>query len=65
MPLSEATLTLRAEVGIVTVLERWRQQMQAARSWGVPAEGGPCARRVRDAARGLRYEPGVDRHRVG
>lgn len=54
MPLSETALTLRAEGGIVTVLEGWRRQMQAARGWGAPAEGGPYDRRVRDAARGLR-----------
>ncbi|MEU7597318.1 hypothetical protein AB0B79_30440 [Streptomyces sp. NPDC039022] len=54
MPLSEAALTLRAEGGIVTVLEEWRAAMQDARGWGPPAIGGPCARRVRDAARGLR-----------
>lgn len=54
MPLSEAALTLRAEGGIVTVLEGWRRQMQGARGWGPPAEGGPYAQRVRSAARGLR-----------
>ncbi|MFI2184576.1 hypothetical protein [Streptomyces sioyaensis] len=54
LPVREDVLDMRAEGGLVTVLEEWREAMQDARGWGRPARTGPIERRVLAAARGLR-----------
>ncbi|MCR8574717.1 hypothetical protein [Streptomyces sp. Isolate_219] len=53
LPVREDVLTMRAEGGIVAVLESWRSAMQDARGWGQPARSGSMERRVLAAARGL------------
>ncbi|MEU6702559.1 hypothetical protein [Streptomyces wuyuanensis] len=52
LPLNEAVLDLRIG-GIVLVLESWRSDVQAVRSWGEPAVEGSVDRRVLVAARWL------------
>lgn len=54
LPVREDVLTMRAEGGIVSVLESWREAMQDARGWGRPTRTGTVERRVLAAARGLR-----------
>ncbi|WP_129293154.1 hypothetical protein [Streptomyces lydicus] len=54
LPVREDVLDMRAEGGLVTVLEGWREAMQQARGWGPPARTGSIERRVVAAARGLR-----------
>ncbi|WP_431999286.1 hypothetical protein [Streptomyces sioyaensis] len=53
LPVREDVLDMRAEGGLVTVLEGWREAMQNARGWGQPACTGSIERRVMAAARGL------------
>lgn len=53
LPVSERVLNLRGPGGMVGVLERWRETMQADRSWGAPAISGDIETRVARAARGL------------
>ncbi|WP_411140279.1 hypothetical protein [Streptomyces sp. x-80] len=54
LPVRVDVLTMRAEGGMVSVLESWREAMQDARGWGRPARVGTIERRVQAAARGLR-----------
>ncbi|MGW7247735.1 hypothetical protein [Streptomyces decoyicus] len=53
LPVREDVLDMRAEGGLVTTLESWREAMQDARGWGRPARAGTVERRVMAAARGL------------
>lgn len=53
LPVREEVLDLRADGGIVSVLETWRAIMQADRGWGEPARDGSIEARIRTAARGL------------
>ncbi|MFD7101902.1 hypothetical protein [Streptomyces celluloflavus] len=54
LPVHEDVLTMRAEGGMVSVLESWREAMQDAHGWGRPARTGTIEHRVLAAARGLR-----------
>lgn len=53
LPVSEATLDLRAPGGMVGVLEDWRSAMQSDRGWKEPAAAGLVEQRIVRAARGL------------
>lgn len=56
LPVRADVLDIRAEGGIVTVLESWREAVQHARGWDTPVRAGTIERRVMAAARGLRMQ---------
>lgn len=53
LPVSEPVLDLRADGGIVSLLESWRSFMQSDRGWGEPVIAGTIERRIVVAARAL------------